>query len=73
MLKLSADEFRSNDTRCDRAIRNNSSTKCFAIAKDAAGAICRFNPVFAQGISVAAQEAVILRRLLADRARIVEH
>jgi 2-polyprenyl-6-methoxyphenol hydroxylase-like FAD-dependent oxidoreductase len=30
--------------------------------------ICRFNPVFGQGMSVAAQEAVILDRLLATRA-----
>ena len=29
--------------------------------------ICRFNPVFGQGMSVAAQEAVILDRLLASR------
>ena len=29
-------------------------------------ALCRFNPVFGQGMSVAAQEAVILDRLLAD-------
>jgi 2-polyprenyl-6-methoxyphenol hydroxylase-like FAD-dependent oxidoreductase len=29
-------------------------------------AICRFNPVFGQGMSVAAQEAVILDRLLAE-------
>jgi 2-polyprenyl-6-methoxyphenol hydroxylase-like FAD-dependent oxidoreductase len=29
--------------------------------------ICRFNPVFAQGMSVAAQEAAILDRLLASR------
>lgn len=73
MLKLSADKLRSNDTRYDRAIRNESSTKCFAIEKDAADAICRLNSEFAQGMSVAAQETVILRRLLADRARIVEH
>jgi len=31
-------------------------------------AICRFNPVFGQGMSVAAQEAVILNRLLGARA-----
>jgi len=31
-------------------------------------AICRFNPVFGQGMSVAAQEAVILDRLLKARA-----
>lgn len=31
-------------------------------------AICRFNPVFGQGMSVAAQEAVILNRLLKTRA-----
>jgi 2-polyprenyl-6-methoxyphenol hydroxylase-like FAD-dependent oxidoreductase len=30
--------------------------------------ICRFNPVFGQGMSVAAQQAVILDRLLASRA-----
>ena len=30
--------------------------------------ICRFNPVFGQGMSVAAQEALILDRLLASRA-----
>jgi 2-polyprenyl-6-methoxyphenol hydroxylase-like FAD-dependent oxidoreductase len=29
-------------------------------------AVCRFNPVFGQGMSVAAQEAVILRRLLQE-------
>lgn len=29
-------------------------------------ALCRFNPVFGQGMSVAAQEAVILNRLLAE-------
>jgi 2-polyprenyl-6-methoxyphenol hydroxylase-like FAD-dependent oxidoreductase len=29
-------------------------------------ALCRFNPVFGQGMSVAAQEAVILHRLLAE-------
>jgi 2-polyprenyl-6-methoxyphenol hydroxylase-like FAD-dependent oxidoreductase len=29
-------------------------------------ALCRFNPVFGQGMSVAAQEAVILERLLAE-------
>ena len=31
-------------------------------------AICRFNPIFGQGISVAAQEAVMLNRLLAGQA-----
>jgi 2-polyprenyl-6-methoxyphenol hydroxylase-like FAD-dependent oxidoreductase len=31
-------------------------------------AICRFNPVFGQGMSVVAQEAVILDRLLSERA-----
>jgi 2-polyprenyl-6-methoxyphenol hydroxylase-like FAD-dependent oxidoreductase len=30
--------------------------------------VCRFNPVFGQGMSVAAQEAVVLDRLLATRA-----
>jgi 2-polyprenyl-6-methoxyphenol hydroxylase-like FAD-dependent oxidoreductase len=30
-------------------------------------AICRFNPVYGQGMSVAAQEAVLLRRLLGNR------
>ena len=30
-------------------------------------AICRFNPVFGQGMSVAAQEAVVLNRLLEAR------
>jgi 2-polyprenyl-6-methoxyphenol hydroxylase-like FAD-dependent oxidoreductase len=30
-------------------------------------AICRFNPVYGQGMSVAAQEAVLLRRLLGSR------
>jgi 2-polyprenyl-6-methoxyphenol hydroxylase-like FAD-dependent oxidoreductase len=29
-------------------------------------AVCRFNPVFGQGMSVAAQEAVVLRRLLEE-------
>jgi 2-polyprenyl-6-methoxyphenol hydroxylase-like FAD-dependent oxidoreductase len=32
-------------------------------------AICRFNPVYGQGMSVAAQEAVRLERLLSTRAR----
>jgi len=31
-------------------------------------AVCRFNPVYGQGMSVAAQEAVALRRLLSARA-----
>jgi 2-polyprenyl-6-methoxyphenol hydroxylase-like FAD-dependent oxidoreductase len=31
-------------------------------------ALCRFNPVFGQGMSVAAQEAVILDRLLSEEA-----
>ena len=31
-------------------------------------AICRFNPVYGQGMSVAAQEAVVLRQLLSARA-----
>jgi 2-polyprenyl-6-methoxyphenol hydroxylase-like FAD-dependent oxidoreductase len=35
-------------------------------------AICRFNPVFGQGMSVAAQEAVILDRLLRARARDID-
>jgi 2-polyprenyl-6-methoxyphenol hydroxylase-like FAD-dependent oxidoreductase len=30
--------------------------------------ICRFNPVYGQGMTVAAQEACLLRRLLGDRA-----
>ena len=29
---------------------------------------CRFNPIYGQGMSVAAQEACLLRRLLAERA-----
>ena len=32
-------------------------------------AICRFNPVFGQGMTVAAQEAVVLDRLLSQRSR----
>jgi 2-polyprenyl-6-methoxyphenol hydroxylase-like FAD-dependent oxidoreductase len=32
--------------------------------------ICRFNPVFGQGMSVAAQEAVLLDRLLCSRANL---
>ena len=35
-------------------------------------AICRFNPVFGQGMTVAAQEAVILDRLLSARARSID-
>jgi 2-polyprenyl-6-methoxyphenol hydroxylase-like FAD-dependent oxidoreductase len=35
-------------------------------------AICRFSPVFAQGMSVAAQEAVILDQLLAARAGAID-
>jgi len=31
-------------------------------------AVCRFNPIYGQGMSVAAQQACILRRLLAARA-----
>lgn len=31
-------------------------------------AVCRFNPVFGQGMSVAAQEAVLLRRFLSETA-----
>ena len=31
-------------------------------------AICRFNPVYGQGMSVAAQEAVVLRQLLSTRS-----
>jgi 2-polyprenyl-6-methoxyphenol hydroxylase-like FAD-dependent oxidoreductase len=34
-----------------------------------ADGICRFNPVYGQGMSVAAQEAVLLSQLLAERAR----
>jgi 2-polyprenyl-6-methoxyphenol hydroxylase-like FAD-dependent oxidoreductase len=33
-----------------------------------ADTICRFNPIYGQGMSVAAQEACLLRRLLAARA-----
>jgi hypothetical protein len=29
--------------------------------------VCRFNPIFGQGMSVAAQEAVVLNRLLDSR------
>jgi len=32
-------------------------------------AICRFNPVYSQGMSVAAQEAILLRQLLGSQAR----
>jgi 2-polyprenyl-6-methoxyphenol hydroxylase-like FAD-dependent oxidoreductase len=32
-------------------------------------AVCRFNPVFGQGMTVAAQEAVCLRRLLNERSK----
>jgi 2-polyprenyl-6-methoxyphenol hydroxylase-like FAD-dependent oxidoreductase len=35
-------------------------------------AICRFNPVFGQGMSVAAQEAGILNRLLGARAKAID-
>jgi hypothetical protein len=40
----------------------------FPIGLFVIGDICRFNPVFGQGMSVAAQEALILDRLLASRA-----
>lgn len=32
-------------------------------------AVCRFNPVYGQGMSVAAHEAVALKRLLGTRSR----
>jgi 2-polyprenyl-6-methoxyphenol hydroxylase-like FAD-dependent oxidoreductase len=35
-----------------------------------ADSLCRFNPVFAQGMSVAAQEACLLGRVLASRAEL---
>jgi flavin-dependent dehydrogenase len=34
--------------------------------------VCRFNPVFGQGMTVAAQEAVALARLLESRARLAD-
>jgi 2-polyprenyl-6-methoxyphenol hydroxylase-like FAD-dependent oxidoreductase len=35
-------------------------------------ALCRFNPAYAQGMSVAVQEAVLLRQLLSERAADVD-
>ena len=46
--------------------RHFERLECFPAGLLAIGdALCRFNPVFGQGMSVAAQEAVILDRLLA--------
>jgi 2-polyprenyl-6-methoxyphenol hydroxylase-like FAD-dependent oxidoreductase len=53
----------------DNVLRHFERLEVFPRGLVAIGdAICRFNPVYGQGMSVAAQEACLLRELLADRS-----
>src|SRR3981189_795955 len=52
----------------ERAAALRSRRGCSAGLIPIGDAICRFNPIFGQGMSVAAQEAVMLNRLLDEQA-----